>query len=38
MQKLNKQIIKLVTKYPFLTDPIVLFNPSRIPSQKEILS
>ncbi len=38
MNKLNDKIIKLVTKYPFLTDPIVLFNPSKIPSKKEILS
>jgi len=38
MQKLNNQIIKLVTKYPFLTDPIVLFNPSEKPSKKDILS
>lgn len=37
MDKLDKEIIKLVTKYPFLTDPIVLFNPSKIPSKENIL-
>lgn len=37
MQELNKYIIALIEKYPFLSDPIVLFSASKIPTKEEIL-
>lgn len=37
MLQIDKEIINFITKYPFVTDPIVLFNPEKIPSKKEII-
>ena len=37
MQELNKHIVELIEKYPFLSDPIVLFAPSKIPTKEEII-
>jgi len=38
MDKLKTKTIKLITKYPFLTDPIFLFNPANIPEDNKMLS
>jgi hypothetical protein len=37
MKTIDKEIIGFIEKYPFFTDPIVLFNPKKIPTKEEIL-
>jgi len=37
MKTIDKEIIGFIEKYPFFTDPIVLFNPEKIPTKEEIL-
>lgn len=38
IKNINKQIFRFITKYPFVTDPIVLFNPEEIPKSDKILN
>lgn len=38
MKKLDHEIQWFITKYPFVTDPIVLFNPKSSPTKKDFLN